>query len=733
MQSLADLVRGVVEGFLRALPHLIGPLLPRRRKRSRPISVADFVSSGTKYHPPDEVPPRLRDFVTRKDNQLNDFVKRVISLLDGQNGKVVLWGDGGVGKSTLAYQAAASYAAKKPFGLVWVSADGIPGFSLGHFTQELATLLQCDNSFTSVCDVLRERPHVVVLDNADTIEDRGLFLALAQSFPARSRLLVTSRQVDQRFNGLGEAVEVDVMREPEALAYARRRADALDPPPRLTDAQLKGLVGVAGRNPEVIWWLLGYAQRGRLVEALHDLSSGGGLASDQKRGPGRVFGRTWAWLTLRERTALCVLSLLPQMSRDLLQDATGDTSIADTLDALWRWHLAKHDGTGQTWAVAGLTRDMARAKLYEVLDTLWGQSQQQDAEGRQAAAALAHFGASGAIQEVLDQMGHWQQRVTYGERCLSAARLAGDKVQIAGVAHHLAIAYHDQGQPQQAEKLYQESLALARELGSKAYVAAILHQLGNLAQGRGNLKEAEGLYQESLALARELGSKAYVAAILHQLGMLAQGRGDLKEAERLYQESLALARELKLMAGISFLLHQFGTLAQDRGELEKAEGLYQESLALSQELGNKSGIAGTLHQLGNLARGRGEWEKAERLYQESLALSQELGNKVGIAASLHQLGNLAYDRGDLKEAERLYQESLTLEQELGDKSGIAISLHQLGLLREQQEKLQEAEALLQEALGLFKALGSPYAAQAESALDRVRQKMGKDKGPASNP
>jgi hypothetical protein len=46
---------------------------------SRPISISAFVSSGTKHYPPDEIPPRLKDFVSRKDDKMADFVGRVVN------------------------------------------------------------------------------------------------------------------------------------------------------------------------------------------------------------------------------------------------------------------------------------------------------------------------------------------------------------------------------------------------------------------------------------------------------------------------------------------------------------------------------------------------------------------------------------------------------------------------------------------------------------------------------
>jgi tetratricopeptide (TPR) repeat protein len=719
------LLKNLLEALLGILPDWFARLLGLRRRRTPPFRTSDFIASGTKHHPPSDKPPLFTDFVSRRDAERRDLVKRVLDLWEG-GAKVVLWGDGGLGKSTLAYQAAAAYARKRPVGLAWVSADGVPDFGPGHFVEALRGYLGCEASLVAVMEALRERPHVVVLDNADTLQGPGLLLALAQSFPTGSRLLVTSRQVDDRFRGLGDTVEVPPMRPEEALAFTRQEAVRLEV--TLTGDQVKAIAVEAQGNAEVLRWLLGHAWHGSLDEALRDMPQLEGLAADREQGPGRAFGRTWDVLTLRERTALAILSLLPQATKEWLGTCAADAAIAKTLDGVFRWNVARHDGTGQTWSVTGLTRDLASRRIYEVLDA-WQATLdplplgEGGGEGhqRQAAAVLASVAASGEVMEALDRRGDWRQFVTYGDRGLAAARVLGDDRLVAVAAHHLAMAHQAQGRSAEAEGLYRESLALEERLGNVAGIARTKHQLGMLAQAQGRHAEAEGLYRESLALKERLGDVAGIARTKHELGMLAQDQGRYPEAEGLYRESLALAERLGYVEGIAGTKHQLGMLAHDQGRYSEAEGLYRESLALQERLGNVAGIAGTKHQLGMLAQAQGRHAEAEGLYRESLALEERLGNVAGIASTKHALGVLAQQQGKYPEAEALYRESLASEERLGNLVGIASTKAQMGLLAEAHGNLPQAAALLQEALDLFRRIGSPYAAQAERALARVRQ------------
>jgi len=58
----------------------------------------------------------------------------------------------------------------------------------------------------------------------------------------------------------------------------------------------------------------------------------------------------------------------------------------------------------------------------------------------------------------------------------------------------------------EARRLYQESLGIEQQLGDRAGVAISLHQLGRLAEEDGDLEEAERLFIESLATFEALGS-----------------------------------------------------------------------------------------------------------------------------------------------------------------------------------------------------------------------------------
>ncbi|MFG2045713.1 tetratricopeptide repeat protein, partial [Dactylosporangium sp. NPDC048998] len=152
--------------------------------------------------------------------------------------------------------------------------------------------------------------------------------------------------------------------------------------------------------------------------------------------------------------------------------------------------------------------------------------------------------------------------------------------------------------------------------------------------------------------------------------------------------------------------HQFGILAQLRGDYAEAERRYQQSLTISKRLGDQAGLASGYHQLGMLAQDRGDYAEAERRYQQSLTIFEGLGDQSGLAASYGQFGILAQLRGDYAEAERRYQQSLTIFEQLGDQAGLASSYHQLGILAQLRGDYAEAERRYQQSLTIEEQLGN---------------------------
>ena len=296
---------------------------------------------------PGQHAPLLGDFVPRNASDGRDLVEEARSHLN-KDPRLILHGDGGGGKSTLAYQAAAWFAHEKQIGFAWVSAAGRDGLTTDDFAGLLADGLGCEAAIGPVCARLRTGPYLLVLDNVDSA-DPGLPRALAAVFPGNCWLLLTTRVADERLRDLATSMPLGTMRPDEAQRYTREEAARQSV--TVAPGSLESIVGIAKQDPTVIRWLVGQAAVGRLDLATQEVEAGRGEAADQ------VFRRTWDSLTLPERTALCALAFVSSGTRESVADATADRSADQTLGRLRQWAVATHDAGD--WSVTGLTRSMA--------------------------------------------------------------------------------------------------------------------------------------------------------------------------------------------------------------------------------------------------------------------------------------------------------------------------------------------------------------------------------------
>jgi predicted ATPase/DNA-binding CsgD family transcriptional regulator len=199
--------------------------------------------------------------------------------------------------------------------------------------------------------------------------------------------------------------------------------------------------------------------------------------------------------------------------------------------------------------------------------------------------------------------------------------------------------------------------------------ATAFQHLGNLALDMGDYATARASYQSSLALCRERGDRAGVARALNGLGLLAGFTGDYAAATRYHEEALALRRELGDALGLGNSLTNLGNLAGWLGDLDRAAPLLDEALIVRRELGDTGAVAYALLNLGELARLRRDLPNAESLLQQSLALFEEVGDKLGVGYALHCLGRTAYAAGQTGRAFGLLGEAIRLRRQLGDSRG----------------------------------------------------------------
>ncbi len=606
--------------------------------------------------------PPVVGFVARRDEQGRDIVERLKEELAPQGNQLVtLSGPGGIGKSTLAAEAARALKEAYEGRLVWSSAEKRADFALPALLDDIVAQLGREDLRTlapelkaaQVRELIADPPALVVLDNYEPLAadaKKGIedWFALAQC----SALLTSRHGISWTRN-----IPIAAMSREEAQEYLGKLvAETQDP--QLFSAEVRQRIyDTAEANPYVMQWVvaqIGAAQEP--VAVLDELAQGEGDAAQ------RVFDRSFNLEQLGDdgRAALLALVLfVPSATRSALAEVAGFggdlkrvNEALKNLRALW---LIKGLDENRRFTIEGLTRSLTRARLLK-------DERAYKFFQRFIALFLNYANAHAlATPEDFDALEAEKNNVL---RAIDVASTLEDWPSVILIRSPLNEFLDLRGYWDEAIRTGEQALVAARHSEIENLIATWTHNLATMRQRRVELESARLLYNESLEIKRRLGDQNGVASTLYQLAMLAQDQGDIEESQRLYTESLEISKQLGNQWGIALISQELGRLAQKQGEVEKARRLHNETLGIAQRLGDQSLISISLNHLAVLAQKQGEVEKARLLYNESLEIKKKLGDQNGIAVTLLRLGTLAIVENNKVEAARLFRESLDIFEKL---------------------------------------------------------------------
>jgi tetratricopeptide (TPR) repeat protein len=477
-------------------------------------------------------------------------------LAPERNQLVALWGAGGVGKTTIAAEAARRLE-ETGQRIIWVSADGRTNFTLSTLLDDIATQfgrtdlrpLTIEPKVDAVRALIGDAPTLIVLDNFETISPEEQlpcihFLAEKANCP----VLVTTRD---SIDG-AHSIPLRRMLDEEGNDLLDRLVEQTINPDIYTEAIRSSILKTAEYNPLIIQWIVRQINLANdPKEVLSELEQGEGDAAE------RVFHRSFNLPQMKQggRAVLFALSLfMPSATRSALAEVAGMGKETDkkrfkraqeTLASLW---LLPPSG-GQRLTVEGLTREFAKARLlHDPRSKLFRQrfvnrflhyaaaNSKDTAEhlnsveaekdnilsAMDVASELADLRRTmrvcSAVYKLLDVRGYWDEAIRRGDQALVAARNLADARWINHFSHNVAILYQRRGAVDDARRLYDESLAIAKMFGDQGAAAITLHQLGSLTQNRGELEEARRFYDESLDIKKKVGDMKGIAATAMKIG-----------------------------------------------------------------------------------------------------------------------------------------------------------------------------------------------------------------------
>ncbi|WP_291991823.1 tetratricopeptide repeat protein [Candidatus Accumulibacter sp. ACC003] len=674
--------------------------------------------------------PSLGDLFKGRAAMLDDLCISLTNALATGASAIVgraLHGLGGVGKTRLAVEYAwrhvDDYSA-----LLLVGADGAETLSRNLAALCAPALLDLpENRVTqeaaqvsAVLTWLQRNPGwLLIVDNVDTEAAAQTVEALLPQVPG-GHVLITSRL--SNWSGGVEALPLDVLEEPAAVAFllartdARRRQQADDAAQaRSLAAELGGLAlaleqaaaYIAQRRLTLAGYLLEWRGQRDKVLAWHDarlmkyprsVAVTWQTSFEQLGEPARRLLRRLAWLAAApipeslldvaaagaaaEDDAYAALAELESYSLVTRADETASFTVHRLVQEVTRRGAAAATlGEALGWINDAFVGDPRDVRDWPVLDPLLPHARAVAGHGDEA-------GIAAPTARLMNQAG----------------------LLLLNKALHA-----------EAEPLMRRALAIDEQsLGAEhPDVARDLNNLAQLLQATNRLADAEPLMRRALAIDEQSFGAEHpnVARDLNNLAHLLQDTNRFADAEPLMRRALAIdeqsfgaehphvARDVNNLAA---LLHATKRLAEAEPLMRRALAIDEESFGVEHP-----DVAIDLNNLAQLLKTTKRLAEAEPLMRRALAIDERsLGAEhPHVAIDLNNLAGLLHATKRLAEAEPLMRRALAIdEQSFGaEHPDVSRDLNNLAQLLQDTKRLAEAEPLMRRALAIVVAsLGAEH-------------------------
>ncbi|GAA4061858.1 BTAD domain-containing putative transcriptional regulator [Nonomuraea soli] len=727
----------------------------------------DPALSAPRAVPASNLPAALVELIGR-----DEALAEIGALLEG-NRLVTLTGSGGVGKTTLALEAARG----RPAWLVELAGADARTDLAAHLAASLG--LRDD---VPLVEALRERSMLIVLDNCEHVIDQAAGLAgqLLRGAPGLS-LLATSREP---LGVPGEAVwSVPPLDLSDAMRLFRARS-------KVADGQDDGVALLCKRLDGIPLALELAATRVRalgvdgLVSRLDDrfrlLQTGHRGAPPRQQTLTAMIAWSWDLLSADERVvlrrlaahadgctleaaeAVCaepgldVLDLLVRLvDRSLVTVVHGPGAtryrLLESVAAFCAERLreAGEEAEVRRRHAAYYTELAERADLHGLGQAEWLKRLDSEAANLRAAQRGPY-----ALRLVNALGWYWylRGRLVEARRALAAALEGEDGVSRASERARAlawqsafaaaqgerttAVPYEDIADPGERARAQwfhaiatndldraPELLERFRAVGDRWGEGATLILSAMAAHMRADLAELESTATRAAELLRDDPWGSLRAA--EWLAALAEMTGDYERAVLANTEALRLAEELGLWPDAADRLCWLGWIATQRGEHEQAFDLGQRALDLATEQGFRTTLVFARTVLGYAARRSGRLDLAER----HLRLLLEPG-AVHNTMILIELGYIAELRGQAATAMELHRQALDEAKAMDAPGDIAGALEGLAGAHALAGLFEEAARLLDEAASTRLTCGMPASPALEEDLARIRDAIYRGQEPS---
>ncbi|WP_319576497.1 tetratricopeptide repeat protein [uncultured Desulfobacter sp.] len=318
-----------------------------------------------------------------------------------------------------------------------------------------------------------------------------------------------------------------------------------------------------------------------------------------------------------------------------------------------------------------------------------------------------HCAASKILNEI------WLSHNTSEEREKEVHRLAlaGKEIELSiNIAKKLSYEWDEQERYKEIEDLCLSTLKSIEDLSLNTLKNGVsYHELYfrlAIAQGvLGEYKLAKDNYILAIKSCPEWDRKCQ-AKYLKCLGSLCNTQGDLANAEKYCTESLQIRNDYGgTKREIAESLHAVGNVFANQGKIKEALEKYHQSFKMKLVINDKRGMAESIHALAYYIAKLNCVTSVLALYKKALKLNEEANDILGRASNLNQMARIHAKNNETEKAKELSKESFNLSKSVGDIRGIVESRKTEAFINSREKDFDEAMESCKKALKIVQDIG----------------------------
>ena len=347
------------------------------------------------------------------------------------------------------------------------------------------------------------------------------------------------------------------------------------------------------------------------------------------------------------------------------------------------------------------------------------------AEDREALRLCCDYPLSGGF--LIHLRLHPEEIIRWYESGLVAARRLKKRADEGRHLTHLGQTCHDLGQFHESVAYYQQALPIFQELHDRHNECNALDKLGLVTTRLGQFKQAITYHEQALSIAREIDDKQRESNALGNLGVAYKNLGQFRQALQYHEQALATARERGDLQGTGASLNDLANTHLELNKPHRSIELYKQALPIVRQIGDRQTESNVLGNLGWAYASLKEFSQAIEFYEQALTIDRQMNNRHGEGITLSNLGEAYLDLDQPNRAITLHKEALSIAVEIGSRVGEGEALGGLGSAYHHLGQLARAEKYCRQALGKFEEsnylLGQ--AAQLRN-LSRICRQLGRE-------